>query len=353
MALFRFPFRPEPSASPPTTAAVPIGILWCNLGTPDAPNASALRRYLGQFLSDPRIIEIPMALWRPILHGIILRTRPAKSAAKYASIWTPEGSPLRVWTEKQAKLLQGWLGERGHRVVVRHAMRYGQPDIGAQLDAFKAQGIQRVLLLQAYPQYSGTTTASVLDAVFDWGKQVRVLPELRCVNRYANDPGYIDALARSVRAHWATHGRIDAPGSQARLLLSFHGIPERAVNLGDPYREDCTATARLLRERLGLPEALVQVSFQSRLGRAKWLEPYTEPTAQALAAQGVQRLDVLCPGFTADCLETLEEINMEVRAAFQQAGGQSFHYIPCLNDNPAWIDALGQLAVRHLGGWES
>ncbi|OUM00305.1 ferrochelatase [Variovorax sp. JS1663] len=337
-----------PSVSPAPAAANDrerVAVLWCNLGTPDEPTAAAVRPYLAEFLGDARVVEIPKAVWAPILYGIILRTRPAKSAAKYASIWTPDGSPLKVWTQKQAKLLAGWLGERGHRVTVREAMRYGQPAIAAQLDALQAEGATRILVLQAYPQYSGTTTASVIDAVNAWSARQRRVPEFRFVNDYHDDLLYIEALARSVEAHWKREGRPD------RLLLSFHGIPERNIRLGDPYQAQCLSTARLLAARLGLEDAQYQVSFQSRFGRAKWLEPYTEPTLRALGRAGLARVDVLCPGFPADCLETLEEIAMEGRDAFLQSGGKEFRYIPCLNDSPAWIDALCALAERHLSGW--
>lgn len=325
------------------------GVLLCNLGTPDAPTPPALRRYLAEFLSDPRVVEIPPALWRPLLHGIILRTRPAKSAAKYASIWTPEGSPLKVWTEKQALLLQGWLGERGHRrLLVRAAMRYGSPSIAAQLDALKREGATRILILSAYPQYSGTTTASLADAVQAWAQRVRRLPELRFVNSYHGDEGYIEALARSVERHWREHGR---PGPSDRLVMSFHGVPERTRRLGDPYADECQATAQALAQRLDLAPGQWWLTFQSRFGKARWLEPYTEPTLVEMARTGVQRVDVLCPGFTSDCLETLEEISQEARSAFLTAGGKTFHYLPCLNDQPDWIGALGRIAQRHLEGW--
>ena len=320
-------------------------MLWCNLGSPDEPTARAVRPYLADFLGDPRVVEIPKALWAPILHGIILRTRPAKSAAKYAGIWMPEGAPLKVLTQKQAKLLAGWLGERGHRVTVREAMRYGQPSIAAQLDALKAEGATRVLVLQAYPQYSGTTTASVIDAINAWSAGIRRVPAFRFVNDYHDEPLYIEALAKSVEDHWKHHGRPD------RLLMSFHGIPERNIRLGDPYQAQCLATARLLAERLKLAQSQYRVTFQSRFGRARWLEPYTEPTLRELGASGVARVDVLCPGFPADCLETLEEIAIEGREAFLQAGGKEFHYIPCLNDRGDWITALAAIAERHLGGW--
>ena len=339
-------FAPEPphvhglGASAPPTA-----ILLCNLGTPDAPTPAALRRYLAEFLSDPRVVEIPRALWLPILHGIILRVRPAKSAKKYASVWMPEGSPLRVWTERQTKLLAGYLGERGHRVMVRYAMRYGNPSIASELDALKAQGATRILVLPLYPQYSGPTTASVVDAVMQWTRQVRALPELRFVNHYHDSAGYIAALAKSVTDHWMKHGRAD------RLVISFHGVPERTLRLGDPYHCECMKTARLLAERLSLGQDSYIVTFQSRFGKAKWLEPYTEPTLVKLAREGVQRIDVMCPGFAADCLETLEEISQEARTAFIAAGGKEFHFIACLNDQHEWIAALAAIAIRHMQGW--
>jgi ferrochelatase len=320
-------------------------VLWCNLGTPDAPTPSAVRRYLAEFLSDPRVVEIPRLAWLPILYGLILPLRASKSAAKYATIWTPEGSPLKTWTEKQAKRLQGWLGEHGHRVRVDYAMRYGSPSIPAQLDALRAAGATRILILPAYPQYSGTTTASVIDAVADWSKRQRHVPELRFVNRYHDDRGYLQALARRIEKHWTAHGRPD------HLVLSFHGVPERTLHLGDPYHCECRKTARLLADWLRLDETAYTVTFQSRFGKAKWLEPYTEPTLQALARRGVARVDVACPGFTSDCLETLEEIAQEGRDAFLAAGGKEFQYIPCLNDETEWIGALGRIAQQHLAGW--
>jgi protoporphyrin/coproporphyrin ferrochelatase len=337
------PFQKEPTFShgqAPGTA-----IVLCNLGTPDEPTAPAVRRYLAEFLSDHRVVEIPRAIWWLILHGVILRVRPAKSAAKYASVWTAEGSPLKVWTEKQAVLLRGYLGERGHQVTVRYAMRYGNPSIPAVLDELKAQGVTRVLIVPAYPQYSGTTTASIFDAVATWGLNIRNLPELRFINRYHDDTAYIEALAKKVRAHWMHHGQAD------QLVMSFHGVPERTLQLGDPYHCECHKTARLLGERLGLPSERYKVTFQSRFGKAKWLEPYTEPTLIALAKQGVNNVDVICPGFTSDCLETLEEINMEAREAFLHAGGKAFRFIDCLNDSPDWIRALVDLGERHLQGW--
>lgn len=337
------PFQAEPGYSHGQAART--AVLLCNLGTPDAPTAPAVRRYLAEFLSDPRVVEIPRAVWLPLLHGVILPFRSAKSAAKYATIWTAEGSPLRTWTERQAKLLQGWLGEQGHQVTVRYAMRYGQPSIPAQLDALKAEGVTRVLILPAYPQYSGTTTASIIDVVGSWAQRTRHIPELRFINRYHDDPGYIDALARSIQRHWQAHGRPD------HLVMSFHGVPERTLRLGDPYHCECQKTGRLLAQSLGLSREGYTVSFQSRFGKAKWIEPYTEPTLRALGQRGVARVDVVCPGFTSDCLETLEEIAMEGQAAFLGAGGKTFHYLSCLNDQPAWITALGTLTESHLGGW--
>jgi protoporphyrin/coproporphyrin ferrochelatase len=336
-------FKKEPGYS--HGSAPRTGVLLCNLGTPDAPTAPALRRYLTEFLSDPRVVEIPRLVWMAILHGIILRVRPAKSAAKYATVWMKEGSPLKVWTERQAKLLLGLLGERGHQVKVRYAMRYGQPSIASQLDALKAEGVTRVLVLPAYPQYSGATTASVIDAVSRWALQTRHVPELRFINRYHDDPAHIRALADSVRRHWAAHGQGE------KLVMSFHGMPERTLHLGDPYHCECHKTGRLLAEALGLRQDQYLVSFQSRFGKAKWLEPYTEPTLRALAEGGLKSVDLICPGFSADCLETLEEIAQEAKEAFETSGGQRFHYIPCLNDDPQGMRALADLAERHLQGW--
>jgi ferrochelatase len=338
-------FRPEPGYRHGTAART--AVLLVNLGTPDAPTALSLRRYLAEFLSDPRVVEIPRLVWWPILHGIILQTRPAKSAAKYATVWTPEGSPLAVWTAKQATLLAGYLGERGHRVLVRHAMRYGDPSVSSVLDALRAEGVTRVLVLPLYPQYAGATTASVADAVLAWASGARRMPELRFVNEYHDDPGYIAALASRITEHWQANGRGE------RLVLSFHGVPHRSLDLGDPYHCQCHKTARLLAERLGLPGEQLRVTFQSRFGKARWLEPYTEPTLRELAAAGVKRVDVMCPGFAADCLETLEEIAQEARDAFLESGGEEFNYIPCLNDRPDWIRALATLAERHLQGWDT
>ena len=324
----------------------PVGVLLANLGTPDAPTPAALRRYLAEFLGDPRVVEIPRILWWPILHGVILRTRPAKSARKYTSVWTPDGSPLAVWTDRQAKLLQGYLGERGCAVKVKPAMRYGNPSIASALDAFAVEGIRRILVLPAYPQYSGATTASTFDAVAAWAGRARWVPEFRFIQHYHDDRAHIAALAASVRTHWQREGtRGDV------LLMSFHGMPERTLKLGDPYHCQCQKTARLLAEALGLAPSQWRISFQSRFGRAKWLGPATDATLRELAAAGTRRVDVVCPGFAADCLETLEEIAQEGRETFLHAGGEAFSYIPCLNDDAAGMAALAELAKRHLGGW--
>ena len=315
-------------------------IVYCNLGTPQAPTAPALRRYLAEFLSDPRVVEIPRFLWLMILHGIILRVRPAKSAHKYASIWTAEGSPLKVWTEKQSQALQQCFDP--HTVTVRYAMRYGSPAVPQVLDELKAQGVTRVLVLPAYPQYSGTTTASVFDAVYAWGMRTRNLPEFRFINHYHDHPGYIQALADKIRAHWAQHGRAE------QLVMSFHGVPERTLQLGDPYHCECHKTARLLAQALNLSKDEYKVCFQSRFGKAKWLEPYTEPTVRELARQGCRSMQIVCPGFVSDCLETLEEIALEVKAAFLEEGGEQFHYIECINDSPVRIQALHSLSMTHM-----
>lgn len=336
-------FRPEPHVE--AGGAGRTGVLICNLGTPAAPTPAATRRYLAEFLSDPRVVEIPPVLWQPILHGVVLRTRPAQSAAKYRSVWMAEGSPLMVWSQKQAVMLRGYLGERGHKVSVRMAMRYGQPSIASQLDELKARGCTRVLVVPMYPQYSGTTTASVVDAVGAWARQVRHVPELRFVNRFHDDPGYIRALARLVHHHWQSRGR------PSRLVMSFHGVPERTREQGDPYHAECLETARLLAERLALKEDEWVVSFQSRFGKAKWVEPATQTVLQQLGSAGVPRVDVICPGFVADCLETLEEIAMEGRDAFLAAGGKEFFYVPCLNDHPTWMAAFAEIVQEQLQGW--
>ena len=339
-------FLPEPPhdhASPPKTA-----ILLINLGTPDAPTGPALKRYLKEFLSDPRVVEIPKALWWLILNGIILQVRPKKSAAKYAQVWTTEGSPLRVHTDKLAKLLKGSLGAAGVRVEVAAAMRYGQPSVASVIDRLRAEHCTRILCLPLYPQYAGSTSATALDAVYRHLTALRNQPEIRTVRSFPDHPGYIRALEASVREHWTKHG---FPDAQYRLLMSFHGVPKRTFDLGDPYFCECQKTGRLLREALGLTEQQMPLTFQSRFGKAEWLRPYTAPTLEALAQSGVQRVDVICPGFVGDCLETLEEIALEGKESFLSAGGQAFHYIPCLNERADWVAAMHDLAATQLAGW--
>ena len=321
-------------------------ILLVNLGTPDAPTAPAVRNYLKQFLWDPRVVEIPRPIWWLILNAVILNVRPAKSARKYAAIWTAEGSPLKVHTERQTKLLKGLLGQRGNTELrVDYAMRYGAPGIADKLDQLKREGAARVLILPLYPQFAASTTASVMDAVSDWIKLTRNPPELRFVRNYHDDPGYIAALAANVRAHWVANGKAQV------LLMSFHGLPRRSLALGDPYHCECQKTGRLLAERLGLATSDYRITFQSRFGRAEWLQPYTQATLEQLAHEGKASVDVVCPGFTSDCLETLEEVALECKAAYLAAGGKEFHCLPCLNQRPDWIAALADIAERHLAGW--
>ncbi len=336
-------FRKEP---PHTHGTVPkTVVVLVNLGTPDEPTTSAVRRYLKEFLSDPRVVEIPRALWWLILNLVILPFRSAKSAAKYQSIWTADGSPLKVHTQKQAMLLRGALGQRGHKVEVVMAMRYGSPALPEVLGKLKAAGCERILILPAYPQYSGTTTGSINDAVFAHYGTVRNVPELRLVRNYHDHAGYIGALRDSVLAHWEKQGRGD------KLVMSFHGVPKRTLLLGDPYHCECHKTARLLAAELGLREGQYLVTFQSRFGKAEWLQPYTAPTLVALAKEGLQSVDVICPGFTSDCLETLEEICMEARHDFIAAGGKQFNYIACLNENMPWVSGMADIAEQHLAGW--
>lgn len=337
-------FLPEPAHAHDRSAR--CGLLLINLGTPEAPTAKALRPYLREFLSDPRVVEIPRALWWLILNLFILTTRPAKSAAKYASIWEREGSPLRVHTERQKKLLAGYLTEAGHgELRVEYAMRYGKPDVEGALMRLKEKGCDRVLALPLYPQYSASTSASAFDALARAAQRIRNLPELRFVRSFADHPDYIRALGESVIEYWARHG------TPERLVMSFHGTPRFSLERGDPYHCECHKTARLLAEYLSLRPEQYLVSFQSRFGRAEWLQPYTEPSLKKLAKEGIGRVDVICPGFVSDCIETLEEINLECRAAFMQAGGREFHYIPCLNERPEFIHALSRIATTQMGDW--
>jgi len=323
-------------------------VLLINLGTPAAPTTKAVRRYLKEFLSDPRVIEIPKPIWWLILNLIILNVRPKKSAEKYAAIWTAEGSPLQVHTARQSKLLRGFLGHAGQEVVVDYAMRYGTPSIAATLARLQKEGCSRILLLPLYPQYSASTSASSFDAAFAWAARIRNQPELRTLRSFAADPGYIAALASSVRDHWFKAGR---PPASYRLVMSFHGMPRASFDKGDPYYLECQQTGELLAAALDLAAGEYKITFQSRFGFAEWLKPYTAATLAELAKEGVERVDIMCPGFPADCLETLEEIAIEGKTSFLQAGGKEYNYIACLNERDDWIGALAGLAAGQLQGW--
>ena len=321
------------------------GILLVHLGTPDAPTASAQRRYLAEFLGDPRVVEVPRPIWLAILYGIILPLRSPRSAHAYSAVWTERGSPLRAHSEDLAAALQAQLSAAGHTAEVRLAMRYGRPGIGEVLERWREDGLRRLLVLPLYPQYSATTTAAVFDEVMAQLRRWRWLPELRWVNDYFAEPGWITAIADSIRRHWAAHGRAQ------RLLFSFHGIPQRYLRNGDPYFCQCHASARRIAEALQLEASQWQLSFQSRVGREPWLQPYTDLTLQALPGEGVRTVDVVCPGFAVDCLETLEEIAMQNAESFVAAGGESLRYIPALNADTAHAAVLADVVRRHGGGW--
>ncbi|MFZ1539054.1 MAG: ferrochelatase [Chromatiaceae bacterium] len=335
------PFLSEPDY--PHGQVARTGVLLVNLGTPDAPERAAVRRYLKEFLWDPRVVEIARPLWWLILNGVILNTRPQRSAHAYARVWSAQGSPLLAFSQAQHQALAAALGPE---IRVALAMRYGNPGIAAGLAALRGAGVRRLLVLPLYPQYSATTTASVFDKVTAELQGWRWLPELRFVNQYHDDPAYIQALADSVQAFQEAHGRPE------RLMMSFHGLPQAFCAAGDPYYCHCQKTARLLAERLQLAGDDYAVTFQSRLGVKAWLQPYTDETLKALPAQGIRRVQVVCPGFSADCLETLEEVALENRDYFLAAGGASYQYIPCLNDQPGHIACLRGLVEKHLQGWE-
>ena len=326
----------------PTIPAPRIGVLLVNLGTPDAADPRAVRRYLKQFLSDPRVVEIPQLVWQPILRGLILTTRPKKSAHAYQQVWTEEGSPLAAITARQAKALAGAFGPD---VIVDHAMRYGRPAIAERLDALKAAGCERILIAPLYPQYCAATTATALDDAFRHLATLRWLPAVRTLPPYHDDPAYIAALAQSVEAGLAA---LDfAPEA---IVVSFHGMPARTLERGDPYHCHCQKTARLLAEALGRD---LTIAFQSRFGRAKWLEPATDTVLAALPGNGVRKVAILAPGFAADCLETLEELAIRGRGAFLAAGGSDFAYLPCLNDGAPGLDMLRRIIGRELEGWRT
>ncbi|MEL7187254.1 MAG: ferrochelatase [Pseudomonadota bacterium] len=331
----------EPTAPFQHGTAAATGVLVVNLGTPEAPTTPAVRRFLRQFLWDPRVVEYPRLLWWLILNLVILVIRPPRSAAAYREIWTDEGSPLMIYSKK----IVAGLDSRLEDVELELAMTYGDPAIDDAIDRLVAKGVRRILVLPLYPQYSGTTTASVFDAVTRKLGRMRWIPEIRFIGSYHDDPGYIDALANSVREYRATHQGGD------KLLMSFHGVPKYTLDGGDPYFCHCQKTARLLATALQLEDHEWNISFQSRVGREEWLQPYTEETVRGYGGAGMRRLDVMCPGFSADCLETLEEIAMQNAEAFSEAGGGELHYIPALNDRDDHLDALANVITRHLAGW--
>ena len=327
-------------ADHPVIPAARVGVLLINLGTPDAPHARAVRRYLAEFLNDRRVIEIPPVAWKPILHGIILRTRPKKSAEAYSQVWTNEGSPLAVIARRQAHALRERMGESVH---VEYAMRYGNPGIAGAIERLIAAGCTRILAAPLYPQYCAATTATANDAVFAALAELRLQPALRTLPPYFDDALYIEALRANLTR------QLDALDFVPdRLLLSFHGMPLRTLELGDPYHCHCRKTARLLSEALG---RAVDVAFQSRFGRAKWLEPATDTTLAAYPGEGVKRVAIAAPGFSADCLETLEELGIRGRESFLHSGGEQFALLECLNDSPEGMTMLQQLMVRELAGW--
>lgn len=323
-----------------------IGVLITNLGTPEAPTAKALGPYLKQFLSDPRVVEIPRLLWWLILNGIILRVRPKKSAQAYASVWTDEGSPLMTYTKRQAEGLRQRLTERhGDRVVLDFAMRYGNPDIQSAVQRLQDQGVRKLLLLPLYPQYSASTSGSTFDALAEDFTHRRWLPDLRFVSHYHDFQPWVDACVQQIRGYQQQHGQPD------KLILSYHGVPLRYLHNGDPYFCECHKSSRLIAEALGLTDDQYLTTFQSRFGREEWLQPYTDQTMKSLPSQGVKHVQVFCPGFSSDCLETIEEIAEENREYFMENGGEQFNYIPALNDLPEHLDALHQLIEQNLVGW--
>lgn len=324
-----------------------IGVLITNLGTPDAPTKPALKRYLREFLSDPRVVEAPRWLWWLVLNMVILNIRPARSAHAYQTVWTLRGSPLMFHTEDQAQGLRQVLAQEwGDNLVLDFAMRYGNPSIDTVVNRMLDQGVRKLLVVPLYPQYCASTTASTFDALSQCLRQRRWMPEVRFVSHYHDDDGYIKALAESIQAHWQTHGRAE------RLLFSYHGIPQRYLDNGDPYHCQCLKTSRLVAEQLGLEKNQYLTAFQSRFGREEWLKPYTDETLKALPSEGVKSVQVVCPGFSADCLETIEEIGVENRDYFLEAGGESYQYIAALNAEPGHIQALSTLIRKNLQGWQ-
>jgi protoporphyrin/coproporphyrin ferrochelatase len=324
-----------------------LGVLLVNLGTPDAPTPAAVRRFLGEFLSDPRVVEAPRLLWWLVLHGFILRFRPGRSAHAYQQIWTKQGSPLMVHTTRLAERLQASLATRfgADSVELALGMSYGNPSIPSALEQLRARGATRIVVLPLYPQYSGTTTASVFDRVTNTVQHWRWVPELRFIGQYHDDPQYIDAVAASIERHWRERGR-------HHLLFSFHGIPKANLLAGDPYHCQCLKSARLIAAQLGLAADAWSVSFQSQVGRAEWLKPYTDETLVRYAREGRREVTLACPGFAIDCLETLEEIALRNRDAFLSSGGAAYEYVPALNESDAHVELLTNLIARNLHGWE-
>ena len=323
-----------------------VGVLLTNLGTPEAPTAKALRPYLKQFLWDPRVVEVPRPLWWLILNGIILRVRPKRSAAAYAEVWTDEGSPLLTHSLNQAKALQCALAESyGDQVIVDVAMRYGQPSIASVIDKMLSAGVRKLIVLPLYPQYSAATTGSTFDAIADEFKQRRWLPDFRFISHYHDHRGFIHAITNRIKAHWAEHGRTD------KLLFSYHGMPQKYLENGDPYHCECHKTTRLIAEQLGLTPNEYLTTFQSRFGRDPWLQPYTDETLKALPQQGVKSVQIICPGFSSDCLETIEEIGGENCEYFLEAGGERYEYIPCLNAEPDHIELMRTLIEEQAKDW--
>ena len=344
-------YNPEPPFS--HGDQLKVGILIANLGTPDAANSSALRRYLGQFLMDRRVVEIPRAIWWFILNCIILVIRPKKSAAKYAQVWLPEGSPLMVHAKRQTTLLRGYLGEKIKSPhVVELGMSYGNPSMQAAIESLKAQHCDRILVFPLFPQYAASSTASAMDAVWRVLLKMRNMPGIRTIRSYHDHPAYISALAKSVQEHWRINGKLDFSKGE-KLVMSFHGVPKVHLTKGDPYHCTCHKTGRLLAEALGLSKDEYLIAFQSRFGKQEWLKPYLASTLEELGKAKTARIDVICPGFSADCLETLEEIAMEGKEIFTHAGGGEYHYIPALNENEAWIHAMTEIALENLQGWVS
>lgn len=318
------------------------GILLCNLGTPDAPRPAELRRYLKEFLSDPRVVEIPRLLWWMILNLIILRIRPRRSAKLYQSVWTEAGSPLMLYSQGQVKAVKQRLAEKYGDIPVVLGMRYGNPSMASAIKQLTDQNVRDIIVLPLYPQYAGATTGSTFDAIAKTFTKLRWVPELQFINGYHKSEGYLDALCTTIKRHIEQHGQPD------KFVFSYHGTPERYLKNGDPYHCFCHQTTRLVREKLGFDEGQVMTTFQSRFGREPWLQPYTDKTLEQLPEDGVKHVAVICPGFSSDCLETIEEINMEARESFIESGGDQFHYIPCLNDDPVHIDALVSILEKRL-----